>query len=91
MKIKGAKKGPDSVVYGIKFLQDLEEIIIDPQRCPRASKEFINYSLEVDKNGEVKSKFPDKDNHFLDMCRYALEEDMKNTKLRTMNKSSLGI
>jgi len=91
MKIKGAKKGPDSVVYGIKFLQDLEEIIIDPQRCPRASKEFINYSLEVDRNGEVKSKFPDKDNHCLDMCRYALEDDMKNTKLRTMNKTSLGI
>ena len=26
----GAKKGPDSVEYGIKWLQDLEEIVIDP-------------------------------------------------------------
>jgi phage terminase large subunit len=30
MKIKGSKKGPGSVEFGIKFLQDLEQIIIDP-------------------------------------------------------------
>lgn len=78
MKIKGAKKGPDSVEYGIKFLQDLEQIIIDPERCPRAAKEFINYALETDRNGEVKNRFPDKDQHTIDSCRYALEEDMNN-------------
>lgn len=78
MKIKGAKKGPDSVDYGIKFLsEDIEEIIIDPARCPRAAKEFINYALETDKNGEVKSSYPDKDNHTIDAARYALEDDMR--------------
>lgn len=78
MKIKGAKKGPDSVDYGIKFLSEhIEEIIIDPERCPRAAKEFINYSLETDKNGEVKSEYPDKDNHSIDAVRYALEDDMR--------------
>jgi len=80
MKIKGAKKGPGSIEYGVKFLQDLEEIIIDPERCPRAAKEFVNYTLEVDRNGEVKSRFPDKDNHSIDMTRYALEDDMKHSK-----------
>ena len=31
MRIKGAKKGPDSVDYGMKFLsEEIEEIIIDP-------------------------------------------------------------
>ena len=78
MKIKGAKKGPDSVEYGIKFLQDLEEIVIDSEKCPRASKEFINYALEMDRNGEVKSRFPDKDNHCIDDVRYSLNDDMKN-------------
>lgn len=78
MRIKGAKKGPDSIAYGIKFLQDLEEIIIDPARCPRAAKEFVNYALEVDRNGEVKSRFPDKDNHVIDETRYSLEDDMKS-------------
>lgn len=82
MRIKGAKKGPDSVEYGIKFLsEEIEEIIIDPVRCPRAAKEFINYALETDKNGEVKSVYPDKDNHTIDAARYGLEDDMKFSKL----------
>ncbi len=76
MKIRGAKKGPGSVEFGIKFLQDLEQIIIDPARCPLAAKEFINYALEADRNGIVKSQFPDKDNHSCDCVRYALEDDM---------------
>ncbi len=76
MKIKGAKKGQGSVEFGIKFLQDLERIILDPERCPLAAKEFINYSLEMDRSGNVRSQFPDKDNHSIDCCRYALSEDM---------------
>jgi phage terminase large subunit len=63
MKIKGAKKGPGSVEFGIKWLQDLEQIVIDPERCPLAAREFVNYALEADRNGMIKSQFPDKDNH----------------------------
>lgn len=77
MRIKGAKKGPDSVEYGIKFLsEEIEEIVIDPTRCPRAAKEFINYALETDRNGEVKSSYPDKDNHTIDGVRYSLNDDI---------------
>ncbi len=87
MKVKGAKKGPDSVEYGIKFLsEEIEEIIIDPTRCPRAAKEFINYALETDKNGEVKSAYPDKDNHTIDAARYGLEDDMRSSKGITIFK-----
>ncbi|MDD2401683.1 MAG: PBSX family phage terminase large subunit [Clostridia bacterium] len=83
MKIKGAKKGPDSVEYGIKFLaESIEEIIIDSERCPRAAKEFINYSLDVDRNGEVKSQYPDKDNHTIDSVRYSLNDDMKQASIQ---------
>jgi len=81
MRIKGAKKGPGSVEFGIKFLQDLEKIIIDPERCPRAAKEFINYALEMDRQGEVKSRFPDKDDHAIDAVRYALEDDMAGANM----------
>lgn len=77
-KINKAKKGPDSVEYGIKFLQDLEEIIIDGERCPNTAREFSNYELEKDNNGNFKAKYPDKDNHAIDMARYALEDDMKH-------------
>lgn len=82
MKIKGAKKGPGSVEFGIKWLQDLEQIIIDPERCPLAAKEFINYALDADRNGIIKSQFPDKDNHAIDCVRYGLNDDMKDRKLK---------
>lgn len=77
LRVKGAKKGPDSVEYGIKFLQDLEEIIIDPVRCPNTAREFLNYELEKDAKGNFKAEFPDKDNHAIDCVRYAMEDDMK--------------
>ncbi len=76
MVIRGAKKGPGSVEFGVKFLQDLEAIIIDIEKCPRAAKEFVNYALEKDRNGEIKSQFIDKDNHSIDASRYGLEDDM---------------
>lgn len=74
--VKGAKKGADSVEYGIKFLQDLEEIIIDDIRCPNTAREFLTYEIERDANGNFLSKYPDKNNHSIDMARYALNEDM---------------
>lgn len=77
IRIRGAKKGPDSVDYGIKFLQDLEEIIIDIERCPNTAREFLNYGLIKDANGNFKAEFPDKDNHTIDAVRYALEDDMR--------------
>lgn len=85
MRIKGAKKGAGSIEYGIKFLQDMEEIIINPERCPLASKEFVNYSLEMDRSGNVKSSFPDKDNHTIDATRYSLEDDMNKRSISFIN------
>lgn len=79
MNIRGAVKGPGSVEHGIKWLSELERIVIDPARCPNAAREFVNYALELNRNGEVISRYPDKDNHFLDQTRYALQDDMKQT------------
>ena len=72
VRVAAVKKGPDSVEYGIKFLQDLEEIIIDDGRCPNTAREFLTYELEKDAQGNFKSGYPDKDNHSIDMVRYAL-------------------
>jgi len=72
MNIFGAEKPPGSVEHGIKYMQDLEEIIIDPVRCPRAATEFVNYALNVTRYGDVISKYPDKDNHTIDAMRYLL-------------------
>jgi len=77
LSIDPAKKGPDSVEYGLKWLQDLEAIVIDKRRTPNAYKEFTLYEYEQNKNGEFISAYPDKNNHYLDMCRYALSAVMR--------------
>ena len=74
---KGAKKGPGSVEYGEKWLDDLDEIIIDVKRTPNVAKEFENIDYQVDKDGNPKAKLEDKDNHTIDATRYALEDDMR--------------
>ena len=78
IQVLGAKKGPDSVDYGMKWLQKLEEIIIDPKRCPNTAKEFVSYEYERDKEGNFISKYPDKNNHSIDATRYSREQDMKS-------------
>lgn len=82
INVTGARKGPDSVDYGIKWLQDLNEIIIDPDRCPNTAREFSHYELERDKEGNLLGSYPDKDNHSIDATRYSRELDIRNVKIR---------
>ena len=65
------KKEPDSINYSMKWLQSMKHIYIDPKRCPETYKEFIEYEYERDKEDEVISGYPDKDNHSVDAVRYA--------------------
>lgn len=76
--MRPAEKGPDSVRYGIKWLQSLRNIYIDKRRCPCAYKEFTTYEFERDKSGNIISAYPDADNHLIDACRYALERFYKH-------------
>ena len=71
--IRGATKGPESVRYGIKWLQGLRHIYIDKKRCPETWKEFTQYEYERDRNGEFISAYPDMNNHSIDAVRYGLE------------------
>lgn len=72
--IRGAIKGPGSVEYSMKWLATLNKIVIDPVRCPKTREEFECYELEKDKDGNVITGYPDKNNHHIDAIRYALEE-----------------
>jgi phage terminase large subunit len=76
IKICGAKKGPGSVEYGEKWLDELEAIVIDYKRTPNVAKEFEEIDYEVDRDGNIKSKLEDKNNHAIDSIRYALSNDM---------------
>ena len=71
--VRGADKGPDSVRYGIKWLQGLRHIYIDKHRCPESYREFINYEYEQERDGTFISQYPDVDNHSIDAVRYALQ------------------
>lgn len=74
------KKGPDSINFGMKYLQSLDEIIIDRRRTPNAAKEFVGYEYEMNKDGKFISRYPDKDNHFIDATRYGLERFIQSHK-----------
>ena len=75
--IRGAEKGPDSVRYGIKWLQGLRHIYIDKRKCPNTWREFTTYEYEKDKDGNFISAYPDMDNHSIDAVRYAMEKYYK--------------
>lgn len=69
---RGAVKGPGSVEYGMKWLQK-KRIVIDLNRTPQTGRELKKYEYERDKEGNLISSYPDKDNHTIDALRYAFE------------------
>lgn len=71
LRCRGVKKGPGSVEYRMKWLQTVDCIVIDPQRCPDTAKEFAEYEYERDpKTGEVIEGYPDAANHHIDSVSY---------------------
>lgn len=76
LPIRGARKWPDSVDYGVRWLQSLEKIVIDKRRCPNAYREFVNYEYERTRDGAFISAYPDKNNHAIDAVRYGCETVM---------------
>lgn len=76
LRVIAAKKGPDSVEFGIRWLQGLSAIVIDKKRCPNAYKEFVTYEYETTRDGQYISAYPDKNNHAIDAVRYGCEDLM---------------
>ena len=86
IKALKAKKGPGSIEFGENWLDDLEAIVIDNKRTPNVAKEYENIDYQTDKDGNIRPKLEDKDNHSIDATRYALELDMKtHGRERTYN------
>lgn len=74
LEIERAKKPAGSRHYYLKWLQGCRKIIIDPVRCPNASREFRKYQYVEDRTGKVKAEYPDKDNHTIDATAYSIRE-----------------
>jgi len=81
-----ARKGQGSVEYGEKWLDELEAIVIDPDRTPSIAWEFENIDYQVDKDGEPIARLDDKNNHTVDSARYAFENDMDERYFTTMTR-----
>lgn len=79
-----AKKGKDSVNFGIQWLQQ-QEIIVDIS-CTNMKNELQQYKWKEDKEGNALPVPVDKFNHLLDALRYALEDEMVNRKAKVLNK-----
>lgn len=73
VKALGAKKGPDSIMHGIQWLQGYE-IIID-SKCQHLKNEFQLYQWRKDKDGNSLRVPEDKNQHGIDGIRYALESE----------------
>lgn len=85
-RVRPAKKGPDSVIQGISFLQQYQLVIDD--RCVKLIEELENYTYQKDrKTNEYINKPVDSYNHCIDAIRYAVEEinGQATPKIKTFN------
>lgn len=71
-----AYKPPGSRDFGYRFLQSMNEIIIDPVRCPNTLKEFQTMEYLKDKDGNYINDYPKINDDAIDAIRYALERAM---------------
>lgn len=71
-RIRGAKKGPDSIMAGVTLIQDYT-IIIHPS-CVNFITEISNYTWATDKFDNKINKPVDDFNHLMDAMRYAMED-----------------
>jgi phage terminase large subunit len=72
---RACHKEPGCVAYRVKWLQH-RRIVVDPARTPNAARELANYEYEKDKDGNMLSSLPDRDNHSIDSLAYALDREI---------------
>jgi phage terminase large subunit len=89
-RIKGARKGKDSILNGIQLIQQYK-MIVHPN-CVNVIEELRNYTWQKDRStGEYINKPIDTYNHALDALRYACECLNKRNKMKLYNIRKLGI
>jgi phage terminase large subunit len=78
---RGARKGKDSVTFGIQWLQQ-QQIIVD-SHCINMQNELSAYHWKEDAGGNAIPVPVEKQNHLIDALRYAYEDDMIDAKVET--------
>jgi phage terminase large subunit len=78
LDIRGAKKGKDSIMYGINLMQEKKFLIT--KRSANLIEEFNNYTWQVNKEGDKINKPIDDFNHGIDAIRYGAVSELSNKK-----------
>ena len=80
-RIRSSVKGPDSIIYGIQYLQGYKVYILP--KCKNFIVEIKNYIWDTDKKtGKALNKPIDDYNHLLDAWRYSVEELATKGKIK---------
>ena len=86
----GCAKGKDSVKAGLMFLQD--NLIVVHPKCQNFITELENFSyIKSKQTGEWTEDTTHEWSHAIDACRYGYSDIYTNTKLKTLNKTALGL
>lgn len=67
-------KGKDGRDHSFKWLQNLSNIYVDPNRCPNTFRELNSYMSKRNKDGIIVEEFPKLNDDCIDSIRYALDE-----------------
>lgn len=87
---EGCAKGKDSVKAGLMFLQDC--LIVVHPNCKNFIMELENFSYKKSKQtGEYTEETTHEYSHAIDACRYAYSDIYTNKKVKTLDKSVLGL
>ena len=90
LRAEACKKGAGSVKSGLMFLQD--NLIVVSPKCKNFITELENFSyIKSKQTGEYTDNTTHEWSHAIDACRYGYSDIYTNTRLKTVNKASLGI
>jgi phage terminase large subunit len=87
IKALGAKKGPDSVMHGIQWLQG-NEIVVDT-KCQHTKNELQLYQWRKDRDGNSMRVPEDRNNHVIDALRYCMEHESTARYASSLNLKGL--
>jgi len=82
---QGARKGKDSVIFGIQWLQ--QQTLVFDKRCINGINEVRQFQWKEDKYGNAMRQPVDKNNHIIDATRYAYEDEaLKREAVATQHR-----
>lgn len=86
-RVAAAKKGKDSILYGINLVKSYNIHI--NQKSVNLQREQRSYKWKVDTNGDATNKPLDKNNHLWDAIRYGLSMIQKQKTISTFSNKRM--